>query len=209
LKVCQCPLCQAAAKVFYAGRYYHCDSCDLIFLHTDFHLSAADEKAVYDLHENSPDDPAYRKFLNQLIEPLLELQVAPATALDFGCGPGPTVSVMLAEAGLQVAIYDPVYFPDRTLLDETYDVITATEVFEHLSEPAKVITALLASLEDAGCLGLMTALHMGKKKFPNWGYKEDPTHITFYSEKTMQWIEDKYGLEITYLTNRAIIFTKP
>ncbi len=160
------------------------------------------------MHENSPNDVSYRKFLGQMIDPLLVSQKAPARALDFGCGPGPTVSVMLAEAGWQVAIYDPIYFPDRALLDKTYNVITATEVFEHLYEPAKELASLLTSLEDAGYLGLMTALHAGKKKFMDWGYKQDPTHVTFYSEKTMYWIAEKYNLEIVYLTNRTIIFKK-
>lgn len=206
LKKCPCPLCGASATVFYQDRYYHCKICDLIFLHADFHLSLADEKAIYDLHENSPTDLAYRKFLSQLTEPLLERMVAPADVLDFGCGPGPTVSVMLAEAGLSAANYDPLYFPDVSVLDETYNAITATEVFEHLSAPASVMTDLMEILKKPGYLGLMTALHAGKKAFPDWGYKHDPTHITFYSEKTMRWIEKKCALEIAYLTNRVVIF---
>ncbi|MGB2360319.1 MAG: methyltransferase, partial [Porticoccaceae bacterium] len=62
-------------------------------------MSSAAEKAIYDQHQNSPDDLQYRRFLSRLTEPLLERLGPCSRGLDFGCGPGPTLSVMMAEQG--------------------------------------------------------------------------------------------------------------
>jgi 16S rRNA G1207 methylase RsmC len=35
--------------------------------------------------------------------------------LDFGCGPGPTLSILLAEQGQQVDLYDPFYHDDPSV----------------------------------------------------------------------------------------------
>jgi len=169
-------------------------------------LSPADEKAHYDLHQNSPEDLAYRNFLDQLISPLLEFQITPARALDFGCGPGPTVSVMLEEAGHTVANFDPAYFNDKSVLEISYQMITATEVFEHLARPGEVIKQVRSMLEPGGYLGVMTGLHSGREGFGSWHYKNEPTHICFYSVKTMQWIAQTHSLKLVYKTDRVVIY---
>jgi hypothetical protein len=61
-----CPLCQAAeGKPFYqdSREYFRCPVCTLVFVLPCQFLSAKEEKSVYDLHENSADDPGYRHFL--------------------------------------------------------------------------------------------------------------------------------------------------
>jgi hypothetical protein len=86
-------------------QYLHCCRCDLVWLHPDQLPSTVAERRHYDTHENSPDDPGYRAFLNRLAAPLLAQLPSgqPLSGLDFGCGPGPTLSVMLREAGHQHA----------------------------------------------------------------------------------------------------------
>jgi 2-polyprenyl-3-methyl-5-hydroxy-6-metoxy-1,4-benzoquinol methylase len=99
------------------------------------HLTPSDEKACYDRHDNRPDDSRYRHFLNRLFSPLSRRLAANSKGLDFGCGPGPTLSVMFEEAGHQVALYDPFYAPDRSALSGPYDFITLSEVAEHMAAP--------------------------------------------------------------------------
>jgi len=48
-------------------------------------------------------DPRYRRFLARLAEPLIAHLPKGARGLDFGCGPGPTLSLMLREAGFACA----------------------------------------------------------------------------------------------------------
>ena len=133
-----CPLCIGNTAFFFEDErraYQQCKKCALIFVPAEFHLMRAEEKAQYDLHENNPKDSDYRQFLSRLSDPLIRKLSPNSSGLDFGCGSGPTLSVILEEAGHQVALYDPFYQPDPTTLKATYDFITATEVLEHLFHP--------------------------------------------------------------------------
>ena len=69
-----CPLCDGAKIVPYhrdkVRDYLNCRTCDLVFVPPAQHLSAADEKAHYDLHDNQLGDPGYRRFLDRLFTPL-------------------------------------------------------------------------------------------------------------------------------------------
>ena len=68
----------------------------------------------------------------------------------------PALAAMLRERGLTVALYDPFYAPDESVWSRAYDFITATEVLEHLHEPARELDRLFAALRPGGWLGVMT-----------------------------------------------------
>ena len=91
-----CRLCgQPNAELFASvegRRYLRCPRCHLTFLGVTQLPDRADEKAPYDLHRNEPDDPGYRRFLDQLGAPLCERLGAGDRGLDFGCGPGPALA---------------------------------------------------------------------------------------------------------------------
>ncbi|MBA4731810.1 MAG: 2-polyprenyl-3-methyl-5-hydroxy-6-metoxy-1,4-benzoquinol methylase, partial [Alcanivorax sp.] len=98
-----CRLCGRPGAELFASvegrRYLRCPRCHLTFLGVTQLPARADEKAQYDLHRNEPDDPGYRRFLDQLGAPLCERLSAGARGLDFGCGPGPALARMLEERG--------------------------------------------------------------------------------------------------------------
>ena len=179
-----CPLCSLREIFdFHKDRsreYLRCKTCQLIFVPREYHLSPPDEKAEYDLHENSPDDPGYRKFLGRLYEPMNDRIAAESSGLDFGSGPGPTLSIMFEEAGHNVAIYDPFYSPDKTPLTRQYDFVTASEVVEHFRNPAKDLQRIWSCIKPGGLLGIMTKLALDQASFSNWHYKNDPTHVSFF-----------------------------
>ncbi len=92
-------------------RYYQCPLCSLIVMDPRGYLSEEQEKREYELHQNSPEDQGYRKFLSRLALPLLDrLELNQRRGLDYGCGPGPTLSVMLEEAGCSMSLFDPFFF---------------------------------------------------------------------------------------------------
>ena len=112
-----------------------------------YHPTPQEEKAQYDLHENDPHDLGYRKFLSRLTDPLLAKLPPHSYGLDYGCGPGPTLSVMMHEAGHSMALHDPIYHPNPDALSRSYQFITATEVFEHLHQPARDLDSLHHALQ--------------------------------------------------------------
>jgi hypothetical protein len=206
-----CPLCDTNTDdlVFRDDReYYLCPRCQLIFVPPEHHLSPTEEKSRYDLHRNDPDDPDYRRFLRRLLQPLAERLTAGSHGLDFGCGPGPTLSIMLEEAGHQMAIYDPFYADNRDLLREQYDFITATEVVEHLYRPITELDLLWSLLRSGGYLGIMTKLSTGRDTFASWHYKRDPTHVCFFSRTTIGWLADRWQAQLEFHGNDVILIRK-
>ena len=208
-----CPLCTNSSIEHYAQDkkrdYWQCLTCDLVFVDKSQQLSHEEEKAVYQQHENNPDDAGYRKFLSRMSQPMLERIPPLSHGLDFGCGPGPTLSLMFEEAGHSMAIYDPYFANNLDVLSQEYDFITSTEVFEHLSSPKDVLEQLLPILKPGGWLGLMTKRVIDQAAFKRWHYKNDPTHITFFSDRTFHWIAAQYGLTLALVDQDVALLLKP
>jgi len=172
-------------------------------------LSNAEEKAAYDHHQNSPTDPGYRRFLSRLFLPLQD-RIAPGShGLDFGSGPGPTLSIMLEEIGHTITLYDHFYANNPAALQQPYDFITATEVVEHLHDPATILHQLWTLLKPRGYLGLMTKLVRDQEAFTTWHYKNDRTHVCFFSRTTFEWLADQWQTEVEFFGNDVMLFHKP
>lgn len=208
-----CPLCRTDEPPLFAevrGRpYYQCGCCRLIFLHPRLQPTPDIEKAQYATHENDPADPRYRNFLSRLAEPLLAKLPPAAEGLDYGAGPGPTLSVMLEERGFPMRIHDPFFAPHREVLDRTYDFITCTETAEHFFEPGREFDRFNRLLRPAGWLGLMTLRPDPDTNFADWHYPRDPTHVCFYGDATLAWIAGHFGWKLEIISNSVALFHKP
>ncbi len=207
-----CPMCgTGGANQYHQDRrrtFYQCAQCKLVFVSPDQFLSSEAEKAEYDLHRNSPDDADYRRFLSRAYLPMQARLDPRSSGLDFGSGPGPTLSVMFAESGHHMSIYDPFYADDPVVFDRTYDFITATEVVEHLHHPKVELDRLWRCLRPGGLLGIMTKLVIDREAFSTWHYKNDMTHVCFYSEATFRWLAQRWNAEMEFVDKDVVIFTK-
>jgi 2-polyprenyl-3-methyl-5-hydroxy-6-metoxy-1,4-benzoquinol methylase len=179
-----------------------------VFVPSIHFLSAKKEKAEYDLHRNTPADQGYRKFLNRIFMPMQKRLAPGSRGLDFGCGPGPTLSLMFEEIGHSVAIYDQFYEREASVLKGQYDFITATEVVEHLHDPRKELDRLWSCLKPGGSLGVMTKLVLDRKAFARWHYKNDLTHVCFFSRSTFEWLATRWQAELTFSGKDVVIFLK-
>ncbi|MBE4603369.1 class I SAM-dependent methyltransferase [Vibrio navarrensis] len=207
-----CPLCQHEhIQPYFVGKhreYLQCKQCHLVFVHPNQRLDAKSEKAHYDLHENNPQDAGYRRFLARIADPLQERIKPQSTGLDFGCGPGPTLSLMMAERGHTMALYDIYYHPQTSVLAEQYDFMTATEVIEHLYQPAQVWQQWLNLVKPGGWIGLMTKMVINVEAFAHWHYKNDPTHVIFFSQATFQFLAERDKLELEFIGKDVILLRK-
>ena len=163
---------------------------------------------VYDHHDNSVNDPSYRRFLGRLFVPLSQRLAPNSCGLDFGSGPGPTLSVMFEEAGHSMEIYDPLYAPEIKLLQRQYDFIAASEVVEHLHYPRQELDRLWSCLKPLGSLGIMTKRVIDQEAFSGWHYKRDPTHVCFFSKPTFRWLADHWRATFTAPGKDVVIFAK-
>lgn len=210
-----CPLCQHSANFFHQDKnreYFRCANCLLVFVPSAFHLSSDDEKAVYDQHENNPNDLRYLRFLNRLAAPLLEhlnsKTKQPLSGLDFGCGPGPGLATLMNAAGHRMSIFDIFYAPQPEVLETAYDFVTCTEVVEHFNNPSRELNTLFGLLKEGATLGIMTKLVINQQKFAGWHYKNDPTHISFFSVETFEYLAERFDCKLIYQHQDVIMLQK-
>lgn len=207
-----CPLCSSKnLQNYYEGQgrnYILCNQCDLVFVPKEQLPSLVVEKTKYDQHQNSPQDSGYRAFLSKLFTPIQKFIEPKSYGLDFGSGPGPTLSKMFEEAGYHMDIYDIFYAPNQEVFTKQYDFITTTEVIEHLHNPKQELTRLTSMLREGGTLGIMTAFRPKQEYFASWYYKNDPTHVRFFTPKTFEYIAKMLDMEIVYMADGVVILGK-
>lgn len=208
-----CSLCGSVTSDFFhrdsRREYWRCGVCDLVFVPRRWFLSPAAEKACYDQHQNSPYDQRYRQFLGRLFDPLTAELVPAAEGLDVGSGPGPTLSVMLTEAGYPTAIYDPFYAPDEQVWQREYDFVTASEVVEHLHDPGTSLDRMWQVIRPGGWLGIMTKRVQNAQAFQRWHYKQDPTHVSFFAEETFNWLAQRWSASLQVIGPDVVLLRKP
>ena len=213
-----CSLCLSPTEYFtnwQTRTYFRCSTCSLIQLDSADHPSIGEEKSEYMMHNNDPEDQGYRKFLSRVTTPVLKWlkknHLSTAELLDFGCGPGPTISVVLAEEGWTMENYDPMFFPNAALLENQYDLVVCTEAVEHFFTPRVTWRVLIGLLKKKGRLVVMT--HVSDKKsepvdFVHWHYIREQSHVSLYHTDTMRWIAKEYGLSLS-VTDRNVFCFEP
>lgn len=184
-----------------------CGHCGLYFKPAEAHLSDEAEEKRYLYHQNDLNDPSYLLFLERLLFPLKSFLPHEFTALDFGCGKAPVISVELQKRGGVVAFYDPLFYPDKEseVLNKKYDIVTCSEVVEHFKCPQDSWDILMNCVRPGGLLAVMTQFLNDPSQYHQWWYKNDPTHVVFYSEKVFHFIAKKYQLEIVYNDLKSVI----
>lgn len=205
-----CPLClEGSVRRFaeYLNRgYYLCEECGGVFLDPADRLTPEQERARYLHHTNDVTDPGYRRFVSPLVEAIRERISADENGLDYGAGPGPVVSTLLREAGYHLTLYDPFFHYYPEVLNQRYGFIVCCEVMEHFHHPLEEFRRLKNCLQEGGSLFCMTERYDGAVPFGTWHYKNDPTHVFFYHEKSLEWIRQQVGFRRLVIQGRVIVF---
>ncbi|WP_188093928.1 class I SAM-dependent methyltransferase [Sulfurimonas sp. CVO] len=191
--------------------YHKCLECEYIFLDEFFYVDEVREKKHYDKHHNSFESLGYVKMFEDLIEEFVTpLKENIKSALDFGCGEGEVLPVLLERNNIVCDRYDLFYFPQKVYLGKEYDIILSTEVFEHLKNPLEIFKELLSYVKKDGYLLLMSAFHPSNdEEFLKWWYIRDITHIGFFNLKTFEYIADALDVKIVkHNLKNIIIFQK-
>lgn len=200
-----CRLCGSRTALPYGPKdnFFYCPECEYISRNESGELSADDEKKTYDLHNNSVEDPHYVDFFYKFLDDAV-FPYAPEgkEGLDFGSGPSPVLAALLERHRYRMDIYDKFYSLEKTYKDKKYDLITTTEVVEHLADPLHYFRLFARLLKRDGILAVMTLFHKNDPAhFNQWHYMRDPTHISFYTPKTLRYIAEAAGLEIIHTNN--------
>ncbi|CAA6825896.1 MAG: Putative methyltransferase associated with DUF414 [uncultured Sulfurovum sp.] len=207
----RCKICDASTRSIEDSKkelaYYRCLSCGFVSLDDQYIINKVDEKSKYDQHNNSLQNEGYVK----MFEDFIELSIEPyrkniQSVLEFGSGPEPVLSKLLERRGFEVDIYDLYYAPKKVYEDKKYDLISATEVFEHLQKPLEVLALLVKHLNENSYIVLMTKFPpKDDKEFLAWWYRRDPTHISFFTPTSFNVMAEKVGLKVLKTINKNIV----
>lgn len=204
-----CPLCNSTATVFCEKPkhlFYKCDSCDGIFRPKHSFLTAEEEKAHYEKHNNDVFDERYQNFVSPIVNAILQDFTSEAKGLDFGSGTGPVIAKMLTDKGYQVQNYDLFFADDISLLKQKYDYVSCCEVMEHFHHPYQEFELLKSLLLPKGKLYCKTAIYNNQMPFENWYYKDDFTHVFIYQPKTLEWIKTEFHFSNLRIKEKLIVF---
>ena len=206
----KCKICSAETDAFYddvlQSDFFHCAPCEFIFKDDTKIVSEEVEREHYRNHDNGFDSPGYvamfRDFIEQCVTPYKN---GILTALEFGCGPGPVLAALLEEEGFTVDKYDKFFQPEPVYENKTYDLITATEVIEHIAQPMEVFSFFHRHLGPGGILALMTRFHADTPEdFTRWYYRLDTTHIAFFRPKTFEVMAERSGFDLLHTDGKKM-----
>ncbi len=204
----ECRLCNEQSRLQKLNgaddrEYYLCQSCNLISVDSRYFLSVDEERARYETHNNTIENEGYVNFLNRIIDPMLEFIEPGMRGVDYGCGPGPTLSQLVRRKGIDCDDYDPIFYPGQ--LRQQYDFVFCAETFEHFFYTEAEIEKLATLLVPDGFLGVMTEMWESVDQFKTWYYTRDSTHVSFYHRTTFDYMCRSFGFEKRYSDDTRVI----
>lgn len=215
----KCKICAAQAKKVFSARvvnnydveYFHCDDCEYLSTENPYWLDEAYKRAI-----NISDtglisrNQHFTKFLSSIIYFLFDSN---AKYVDYAGGYG-LFTRMMRDVGFDFYWHDPFCenifssgFEINIKNENHFELITAFEVFEHLIDPVDEIKMMLKLSNTI--IFSTEILPMPVPKPDDWWYYafEHGQHISFYSLRTLNFLADKFDLNL-YTTTDLFILTK-
>jgi len=200
-----CKICASNSPVFFSDKrtFYKCPYCSLIF--TNETLVGEQAEKHYKDQWDDQDEQFWKDRASDLHSLISQHLATPGKVLDFGSGSG-KLTEALKERGVDVTPLDPMthgYLKDQNYSDK-FDVIIAIEVIEHLTDLWKEFAELDKVLSKNGIMIFSTLLtnlfidlpeSQSKESFAGWTYKDDPTHVCFYSNRAISVLAKISGYE--------------
>lgn len=220
-KFCKCCKSQINSQFCVKNKKYHyCDFCKSVFLDNEFFLSKENQVDRYLLHNNTLDDFGYKTYLDNFLQQVLSFSnFENHTFLDYGSGPNPCLIELVKEKYTNFKViegWDLYFTKDFTPRENFYSLITCLEVAEHFEVPEESFKHIFSLLKKGGFLAVQTQLFVSEtefekteKKFATWWYKDDTTHVTFYSKEGIITCCANAGLEfVQQIDKNLLVFTK-
>ena len=205
----------------YEAEYHECRACQALQIPNPVWLPEAYRCEADPLLWN-PDTGRFRRNYTayRLIRALAAGGLPADRVLDYGGGYGLLVQ-MLTDAGVDAWLHDPYvaqpYFAGTRSIPDlkdapagAFDLVTAFEVAEHLTDPVRVGADLRRVLRPGGAFVLSTGLYEPGLHGPDWPYLTPLTgqHILFWSRAAFRAFAARQGLRsVAFVTGEAIDLT--
>lgn len=214
----QCRICENTSEFFsdaeilfkYKIKYYKCPYCGFVQTEEPYWLDEAYSDAI------NHSDIGLLKRNSDLVCPtsnvISKFFDSSKKFLDYGAGYGVFVR-MMRDRGYdfywQDKYCDNLYAKDFTVKEsENYEVLTAYEVFEHLSEPVKELEEILKYSENI--LFSTYLIPAGNPKPQDWWYYalDHGQHVSLYTEKSLSLLAKKFNMNLCTNGKNIHLITK-
>ena len=216
----KCKICAAQAKKVFSARvmnkydveYFRCDNCEYLFTENPYWLDEAYERAI-----NISDTGIISRnqhFTELLSSVIYFLFNKKGKYVDYAGGFG-LCTRMMRDVGFDYYWHDPYCenlfstgFEINIKNENNFDLISAFEVFEHLTDPADEIKKML---QISNTIIFSTViLPKPVPKPDDWWYYafEHGQHISFYSLRTLNFVADMFDLNLYNISDLFILTKK-
>lgn len=204
----KCKICEKDSKHIFSAKilqkydgikYYHCSCCGFLQTEEPYWLEEAYVDAIAKLDTGIMErNISLSKIASSIIYFLFDKT---GTFLDYGGGHG-IFTRMMRDIGFDFYWYD---IHAKNLVAKGFEysnsiknieLLTAIECFEHFVDPIKEIENILAISKN-----ILFTTQLLPQPVPapkDWWYYclQTGQHISFYSKKTLDFIAQKYGLNV-------------
>ncbi len=218
----QCPFCNNDSFIeenIQNKRYLQCVpsnsnvGCGGFFLYPDFFAQLNEQKERYMLHTNSlgakSETNGYRKYLEKFLATVLDYEKTKVLngevrrLFDYGSGPSPALVELLGEYSRDLAFvneveikhWDPFFYPEGDFFSNGADIVFCLEVIEHFENPIEGFQGLARACSYGGLVAVKTMIAPSTfEQFAKWWYKDDFTHVSFYTNESVEHCARRVGL---------------
>jgi hypothetical protein len=208
-----CKICQSESILLFSkkilGKYdsgfYKCSNCGFIQTDEPIWLAEAYQDAISDMDTGIfVRNVKFQKIVPIIIKTYFNLK---AKLLDYGAGYGIFVRMMRDKgfdfwwqdeycANLFAKNYDA---KSLSAGEQRFELVTAFEVFEHLTDPVAEVEKMLKYTDSIlFSTNLIPNFSPLTPHLESWWYLSPETgqHIAIYSEKSLEILGDKFGLNL-------------
>jgi hypothetical protein len=189
--------------------YFRCARCSFIFTnHFDLFTTVQWNEQVYN-KEYAEADPDYAEARPRTNARFLQLFLSgkknSVIGLDFGGGNGLTAE-LLRQRGWQFDSYDPFGVSTVSVSNlRRYNVASAFEVFEHLTDPIGTTAKLLEMMSASDALIIIgtgvTDGRVDEASRLSWWYAAPRNgHVSLYSRRSLADLAGRFGLDFLSLS---------
>ncbi len=160
-----------------------------------------------------------KQFWGEQVDVLLKIigkYKSPIHILDFGAGSG-GLTEELRRRGKNVTALEPMfhgYLKDQQY-PEPFDVVVAVEVIEHLPNLWEELDEIDKVMTSDGIFIVTTNLTNpfidrpdAVEQFRSWCYKDDPTHVNFFSNRSLDFIAERKNWTIDVYKDQLFVARK-
>ena len=213
-----CRVCGSHAKAFdearllgkYDVKYFRCPSCGFIQTETPYWLEEAYSAAILDADIGLPSRNVW---LSGKVPVILSLCLPECKSfLDYGGGYGMFVRLM-RDAGFPFEWFDKycenLFAKHFEKSKDTYDLVTAFELVEHLPNPLEEFQEILSLGENF--LFMTELLPDPPPKVSDWWYygTYGGQHIAFYTKKSLSYMAEKFHRHYVGCGNLHLFSRRP